>query len=317
MSDANDDFFAKAGSQVPSRGRGNGISVDESVEEETGEVQASRWGVMNDNYYGVATSSETIAPGVYSCHVSNNLGPYLSKQPNDIDDLLMFPDNPSTEVLEEIRHFATLHEKFAERGYVFKRGILLWGPPGSGKTSTIQLLIKQVIEEMDGIAVHVQDPRVAVPCLKLVRQIEPDRQIIVLMEDLDALVQQNGEAGYLSMLDGEDQISNVIYVATTNYPEYLDKRFVDRPSRFDTIKFIDFPEAPAREAYFKFKEPGLTDQELAEYVAESNGFSVAHMKELIIATKCFEKPFDETIKRLKKHVAPKSTDGKKKIGMID
>src|SRR5581483_10359657 len=132
----------------------------------------------------------------------------------------------------------------------------------------------------------------------VLRRIEPARPMISIMEDLDALVQRHGDHGFLALLDGETQISNVVHVATTNYPEYLDRRFVDRPSRFDTIMLVDMPAAEARRVYFKAKEPALDDVTLARWVKRSEGYSIAHLREVIVAARCFEQPEDEVFQRL-------------------
>jgi SpoVK/Ycf46/Vps4 family AAA+-type ATPase len=100
------------------------------------------------------------------------------------------------------------------------------------------------------------------------------------------------------MLDGETQIQNVVYVATTNYPERLDKRFVDRPSRFDTIRKIDMPNAEARKAYIKAKLPEADDITISRYVKNTDGYSIAYMRELIVLTQCFGYSFEKSIDRL-------------------
>ena len=58
------------------------------------------------------------------------------------------------------------------------------------------------------------------------------------------------ESEYLSLLDGENQIGNVVYVATTNYPEKLDKRFTDRPSRFDVVQKISMPNEDGKKILY-------------------------------------------------------------------
>ena len=103
------------------------------------------------------------------------------------------------------------------------------------------------------------------------------------------------------MLDGELQVDNVVFIATTNYPQRLDKRFINRPSRFDEIIKIGMPNAEARKFYLEHKNPRLVENitELENWVELTKGFSVAHLKELIISVECFDKTIEETIKRLR------------------
>jgi SpoVK/Ycf46/Vps4 family AAA+-type ATPase len=237
-------------------------------------------------------------------------GPYLQAMVNNLDRLIDLPDSESERLLEEVIQFRGLRSVFAEHGFLYKRGILLWGPPGSGKTVTIQQLLKLFVTNGDGIALMVENPRIATECMHMIRKIEPERQILAIMEDMDALIDNHGESGFLNLLDGESQLQNVVYVATTNYPERLDKRFVDRPSRFDTIRYIGMPTADAREAYLKAKMPGAATSTISEYVAGTDGFSVAYLRELVVLTQCFSLPLDVALARLRKmhKTQPKSTD---------
>lgn len=302
-----DEFFEKVGTR-PNVRRESGytsLTASEAPAQPTPTVPmivgvGTSWASSGDAFWRIGESHDAIPPGVYRCAHSPNIGPHFVRIKNETDKLIVFPDSESTRIVDEIRRFQGMKAKFSSHGFLHKRGVMMWGPPGSGKTTTLQLLIKLIVDEHNGVAVLVDHPGVAVMCLQMLRAVEPERQLVGVLEDLDALVERHGESEYLALLDGESQVDNVVYVATTNYPERLDARFVDRPSRFDTIRYIGMPSPAARGAYFDAKVPDLANEELEQYVKASDGYSVAHMREMIILTRCFDVPLEEAKKRLDK-----------------
>lgn len=265
-----------------------------------------RWNQADDIFWPAAETIETLKPGFYKFDAIPNIGVCLRRMKINIDGLMRLPDTGTADVLAEFQHFWTLRERFTSRGFLHKRGYLLWGPAGSGKTSGLMQMAADIIDSYGGIVCQIEDPVLAAHGLGLIRKIEPDRPIVALIEDLDALVRRgNFENAFLALLDGEAQVDRITYIATTNYPELLDRRFVDRPSRFDTIRYIGMPSAAARSVYLATKEPSLTEAELAEWVGQTEGFSVAHLRELVILVKCFEQPLSVAIKRLEKMRAKK------------
>lgn len=265
-----------------------------------------RWGANGDIFFGMAETHDELPSGLYRCDITPH-GPILTKQRVETDALLELPDDAGASIIKEFEQFWLIGDKFRERGFLHKRGFLLWGPPGSGKTSTVQLLVKRLINEQNGIVLLLDTPYSAAQCLQMARKIEPKRPMIAIMEDMDALVRKFGENEYLALLDGEAQVDNIVFLATTNYPEHLDRRFVDRPSRFDTIRYIGTPSAAARRLYLNTKEPSLDGAELAAWVDHSEGFSVAHLKEMIIAVKCFGQPIEAVVSRLEEMQSRKPT----------
>ena len=297
-------FYEQVGTDAPDQRTGRGF--DNSVQ--AGAVPTpsmppvvgpvSAWAVSGDRFWGISQSLSRIKAGFYRCGLDQNVGPYLMLQALQTDSLVMLPDSKSESIVAEIAHFTTLRPAFESRGLLYKRGVLLWGPPGSGKTSTLHLLMQLIVDREGGIALMIEHPHVAAECLRLIRKIEPRRQVIGIIEDIDGLISHYGVEEYLSLLDGESQIDNVVFVATTNYPERLDKRFVDRPSRFDTVEYVGMPSADARRVYLHHKEPDLPAATIDEMVRVSEGLSIAHLRELIILTQCFGRSIADAATRL-------------------
>lgn len=304
---AGEEFFKRVGSQV-SRKPVGAVEASQEAPPESSKALAQhvgrgggvRWTTNGDAYWSVGSMCKTLPAGVYGCRVNNDLGPYVVPEPWRTDGLLELPDHAMEETLADFEKFWTLGPAFTKRDFLHKRGVMIWGPPGGGKTCLIALLAARLVKQMKGVVLKVDQPHITTACLALIRKIEPKRPLVTIMEDLDALVVQHGEPGFLSFLDGEMNVDGILHIATTNYPERLDRRFVDRPSRFDTIRYVGMPSAAAREAYLVAKAPDLAaDGELREWVKRSDGFSLAHLKEMIVAVKCFGQSLEEVVARLR------------------
>lgn len=274
-------------------------------EPEEGEFESKeffkQWAVYPGPMYGACPDvKETIPSGIYNAECYDRMGTVLVPADTTHDSLLVLPDNVCERVLEDIKVFWSRRDAFHKRGQLFKRGILLYGPAGSGKTSTIFLLSKDIIRR-GGIVLICKKVSVHVDALSLVRKIEPQRPIVSIMEDIDEMIDDEGERTILSLLDGESQIEDVVHIATTNFPERLDPRIIKRPSRFDEVILVDMPSAEARRIYLQSKiaRDELSDEDLTKWVAQTEGMSVAYLREMVVAVFCLGKTFDQTIERLK------------------
>jgi SpoVK/Ycf46/Vps4 family AAA+-type ATPase len=261
-----DNFNSLVGTGNTGGGRartaGHPSSEEEGDEEDGKAKDASMWAKQGVSYFPCDEAVAKLAPGQYEICSSQSAGIYFKMTNGKFDDLIELPDSASEAVIAEIQKFWTKEPHFRRFGFLWKRGILLWGPPGSGKTCCLQQVSQNIIDA-GGIAVYASHPGVTAAGLGIMRRIEPDRPIVVMMEDLDALVQQYGEQDVLALLDGELQIDNVVFIATTNYPERLDKRIVNRPSRFDLVKLIDMPNEEARKVYLQTKNHRLQSATVA------------------------------------------------------
>jgi ATPase family associated with various cellular activities (AAA) len=259
-----------------------------------------QWSVLpNDAFMPSGPKIQTLDAGVYNVAPSDN-GPVFVRAKLITDDLVTLEDSANERVLASMKKFWESKAEYSKRGIVYKRGILLDGPAGSGKTSTVNLLTKILIG-MDGIVLICGNPMLMAVALDALRRIEPDRNLIVIYEDIDELIKQYNEHAILSLLDGEAQIDNVVNIATTNFPEELGARICNRPSRFDERITVGMPTTPARNTYIHhiLREETVSEDEIQKWVKETDGFSVAHLKELAIAVFCLQQPYDTVLKRLK------------------
>jgi SpoVK/Ycf46/Vps4 family AAA+-type ATPase len=288
------------------------LSTDTSPEKKTTDLDFSQWQVGPNGKYRAATRTiPNLIPGVYKI-LQDDGGFYLQYQNVISDNIVELPETANVKVLGGMKKFWASRERYEKYGLVYKRGVLIWGPPGSGKTVTINLLMRELISH-GGIVLLCSNPEMMEVMLQRIRLLEPERPIIVVMEDIDEIIEKYNEHAILSMLDGENSVANVCYVATTNYPERLGARIVNRPSRFDERIFVGMPKPAARKAYLKHAAPELEDATLDQWVKDTEGFSVAHLRELVAASFCLEQPYVEVLKRLKSMTEkPKFVDGFRK-----
>lgn len=261
-------------------------------------ISLTQWAVCGPNTYKpVSVTFPKLQSGVYSIAVSQYHGIIYQKKNICVDDLLRFPDSVSDKILGEITSFWGKGQRFQEHGFLHRRGYLLHGPAGSGKTCLVQQIIADIVNA-DGLVFQCNNhPSIFNDGLSQFRKVEPHRPIVCLFEDLDAIIDEHGEDEILTLLDGENQIDKVLNIATTNYPEKLDKRLVARPRRFDRVLEIGMPSATVRKMYFQ-KKLKVSDEEIEKWVSASDGFSFAACAELVISICCFENKFDDAVKNL-------------------
>lgn len=273
-------------------------------------VNLSQWVIEpNERFSATGSTDPKLPAGIYKIEIDNYGVLHFVKTPVLTDNLIDLHDVASEKVIKGIRLFWESRDEFVNRGILFKRGILLWGPAGSGKTVTCMFLVKDLISR-DGIVLLCQHPAASIIAMQQLRRIEPDRPLIVLLEDIEELISRYGEHDLLGLLDGEHQVDNVVHIATTNYPERLGARIVNRPSRFDEVIKIPFPNEAARCEYLTH---ALKDEknkpDIATWIKDTKDMSIAHLRELVVATTCLKRPYEETIERLKAmRIKPKSSD---------
>lgn len=268
-------------------------AVDDAVKE-------GRWAVSDSGkiWSNAPNTANQLPSGIYSGGITMSGEVYLSRKSITTDELVELPDDPTTEVLEHFEDFWSREEKFREYGFVFKRGVLVYGPQGGGKSSTVYRLINRIVNEKEGIVLLADSPRVASAAIDLVRELEPSRPILVVMEDVDDIVYYYGDRQLTKLLDGGENVDNVIFLATTNYPERLPPRLLQRPSRFDIVMYIGMPSADDRRVYISTILNNML-LGVSDYVEATAGLSIAQIKEVILLTQVFEIDLEEAVRRVK------------------
>ena len=214
------------------------------------------------------------------------------------DELLTFPSSAMHKVIEEIDKFWRLKDNFTKLGFLHNRGILVYGPPGTGKSCMMQQVAEQMVNQGD-VIFFAKSLSPVEAGLRAFREIEPDREVVVVLEDLDEYLQYS-ERDLLQLLDGDNSVDNVLYLGSTNYVKKFPPRLL-RPGRFDKCIYLGPPPLEGRLVYLQHKLKTLEeDDEIKRIAEQTDGLSFGHLRELVIAAYAFEEPINEVIKRLKK-----------------
>lgn len=189
----------------------------------------------------------------------------------------------------DIQNWINAKELYAEHNIPWKRGLILVGPPGNGKTHFIKATINHFglntlyvrnfseghEEDEDAIQSIFARARKCAPCL-------------LILEDLDSLVTSGNRSYFLNELDGFARNEGICMIASANDPGKLDPALVNRPSRFDRRYVFDLPGPVERAAYVRMMVGRLTPQPVeVDYealAAETEDFSFAYLKELVLSS---------------------------------
>lgn len=214
-------------------------------------------------------------------------------------ELYKFKSGPMEEVLSELDRFWGLRDDYKKLGLMYTRGILMYGPPGGGKTSICNQVVDMITGRGD-IVVYGGDLNITKAGLQQLRSVEPDRRLIVVFEDADEYLRYD-EQSFLHLLDGQDSTDGIVYLASTNYIDKFPQRLL-RSGRFDKKVYVPNPPYDGRLTYFrnKLKKHDLaTDKEIEALSNETDGLSFGDLLEVVTAVYALKEKKDDVLKRLK------------------
>jgi len=253
----------------------------------------------NREFFPASKNAKVLVPGFYEICETMSGSLFYKKIPLNTEALINFPETNTNDIINEIETFWDRESMFREAGLAFKRGILMYGPPGSGKTSAVKMILSNIIKR-GGVIVKFGSPYSFSSGMKILREIQADTPVVCLMEDLDSILAYNSESSVINVIDGMEGFDKIVFLATTNYPEKLGSRIMNRPSRFDKRVFVGMPNSESRKMYLDAKLGGSDlSSHIPKWVEDTEGFSTAHLKEMVIAITILGKDYDETLERLR------------------
>ncbi len=214
--------------------------------------------------------------------------------------LLSFVDRPNvdrTEVVlpaelldgieRQVVGVARHSSRLLAAGQHLRRGVLLYGVPGTGKTHTVRYLIGH----LPGVTVVLLSGRalgmIAEAC-SVARMLQPS---VVVVEDVDLIAEERGHHPgrhpllfeLLNEMDGLGQDMDVTFLLTTNRADLLEQALAMRPGRVDHAAELPVPDADARRRLISLYRGNL-DLDLSDpdtVIARTDGVTASFIKELL------------------------------------
>jgi transitional endoplasmic reticulum ATPase len=232
---------------------------------------------------------------------------------------------------------------FTRLGVKPPKGILMYGPPGSGKT----LLAKAVANESEANFILVKGPellskwvgeseKAVRKVFKRARQTSPT---IIFFDEIDSLAPRRGKGGdnsvtervvnqLLTEIDGLVDLINVVVIAATNRPDILDTALL-RPGRFDRIIMAPVPDEEARKQIFAVHTEGMPlsdDVDLAALAKKTEGYvgadieavcreaAIWELRKDLGSTKVTQGGFDAALEKVRRSVTKEIEESYEKMG---
>jgi hypothetical protein len=199
------------------------------------------------------------------------------------DDLFL-PNDIKTEIKNLVENFLASKDFYLEKKIPWKRGVILFGHPGNGKSSLIKTIISNYNFKPVTIAPGSNDEAIR----KAFAYAEDQSPSLLYFEDLDSLLERNVDpSSFLNLMDGISSKNGLLVIATANEIKKLKPNITDRPSRFDRKFEIPLPTADMAYTYLKKWFGNLISvkkcREIAKYAAKCD-FAYAHLKEVYLSS---------------------------------
>ncbi len=207
---------------------------------------------------------------------------------DDVGDMIEAKQALTEAVLWPLQHPDT----FARLGVDPPRGVLLYGPPGCGKTFVVRALAStgqlsvHAVKGSELMDKWVGSSEKAVR--ELFRRARDSAPSLVFLDEVDALAPRRGQsfdsgvtdrvvAALLTELDGIDPLRDVVVLGATNRPDLIDPALL-RPGRLERLVFVEPPDAAARREILRTAAKSIplsADVDLDDIAGELNGYSAA------------------------------------------
>lgn len=174
-------------------------------------------------------------------------------------------------------------EFFRKYDIPYKRGILLYGKPGNGKTT----MVKSIANSISAPVAYWQitEYTTSYSIKQVFETAQKMAPMVLVIEDIDSMP-ECARSVFLNTLDGATSKEGIFLIGTTNYPEKIDPALINRAGRFDRAYEIKLPDRNMRLRYLLKRgfDRFLSHHEIDQLAKEIEGASLAQLNELYITS---------------------------------
>lgn len=201
---------------------------------------------------------------------------------------LFLPNKLKEDIVFSIEGFLNSKELYDKKDIPWKKGILLYGDPGNGKSTLIRTIISNY--DLKPVTVRTSpqtDDNTITEAFLYAQEQGPS---LLFFEDLDSLLGDMGGISlshFLNLMDGVSSKEGILVMATANDLDKLNEAILDRPSRFDRKFYVPLPDKDMAKKYLKkWYGDTIKPATISKIAGKSveNNFSYAYLKELYITS---------------------------------
>ncbi len=206
--------------------------------------------------------------------------------PKIMRDDIVLPAGLLERIERQTLGFSRLSEKLRAAGRHLKRGMLLYGAPGTGKTLTAMYLVGRMPNRTVILLLGRSFGLIEQSCA-MARLIQPST---LILEDVDLVAEERTHQEstvllfeLLNQMDGLADDADILFLLTTNRPDILEPALAARPGRIDMAIEMPLPDAECRRRLFGLYGRGLelSLQNLDRLIEQTEGVSPAFIRELL------------------------------------
>ncbi len=222
----------------------------------------------------------TLPAGVYTIGFLPTGGGFFRPISTSGDQLVSLDTPTGRKVAREIQDFFNpeITARLASAGVKHRRGIILHGQPGTGKTSLVRAFLPQIVALGAVVLSEINPALLQEQIIPAIRKHDPARPIVLVWDEFDKSA-EHAHSELLRLLDGMSSPDHLLTIGVTNNLRNIPETLRCRPSRFGLILKVPPLGQEARTSYARTKYPMLDDDTIANVVQITEGKALDYIEE--------------------------------------